>query len=291
MHSGRFLRGLRSAAPALLVPVFCSAQGGTSSHAPARWPEEAGLLSANALLSGVAAGLVQSARGGSFADGFTRGAAGGVGVYAGKRIAAARWSGAGLLGRQVASVGSSVVWNAGAGRPSFEQVAMPVGPVRFYVRTSGPGPRVRARVDAVALASTAYAASRPELRWDARRSLSDGVMVFRAPEHELRLAGEDAWALAYPGTIILGAGAQHPENAVYIASHERVHIAQADQIYLALGRPLQDAAASRSGAARWLSRWVDVDVTVAAVTAAAWLAGTTPGARPWEVEATYLSKP
>lgn len=287
MPSGRIARGLRWAAPALLVPVFCSAQGGT----PSRWPEEAGLLSANVLLSGVTAGLVQSARGGSFSDGFTRGAAGGVGVYAGKRIAAARWTGAGLVGRQVASVGSSVVWNAGAARPSLEQVALPLGPVRFYLRTSGPGPRVRARVDAVALASTAYAASRPELRWDARRSLSDGVMVFLAPEHDLRLAGQDAWGLTYPGTVIIGAGAQLAGQVEPIASHERVHVLQADQIFLALGRPLQDAAASRSAVARWLSRWVDVDVTVAAVAGAASLAGTAPDARPWEVEATHLSEP
>ena len=287
MNSGRLVRGLRWAAPALLVPVFCSAQAGT----PSRWPEQAGLLSANVLLSGVTAGLVQTARGGSFSDGFTRGAAGGVGVYAGKRIAAARWRGAGLLGRQVASVGSSVVWNAGAGRPSLEQVALPVGPVRFYLRTSGPGARVRARVDAVALASTAYAASRPELRWDPGRSLSDGVMVFRAPEHDFRLAGEDAWALAYPGTIIIGAGPQHAGQVGQVAAHERVHVVQADQVFLALGRPLQDAAASRSGAARWLSRWVDVDVSAPALTGAAWLMGTTSGTRPWEVEATHLSEP
>ncbi|HEY0038425.1 MAG TPA: hypothetical protein VGB66_17125, partial [Longimicrobium sp.] len=172
MHLQAALRALPCLLLAVCVPTRADAQPGHGPGEYPGWVGDFGVLSANVLFGGLSAGLVQTARGGSFRDGFTRGAAGGVGVYAGKRIAVAPWSGAGFVGRQVASVGSSVVWNAGAGRPSFEEVALPVGPVRLYLRTSGQGPRVHARVDAVAVMATAYAASRPELEWDPGRSLS-----------------------------------------------------------------------------------------------------------------------
>jgi hypothetical protein len=281
------LQALRRVRPALLVPALAGAQPGPEYP---RWTGDFAVLAANALFGGVSAGLVQTARGGSFRDGFTRGAAGGVGVYAGKRIASAQWSGAGLVGRQVASVGSSVVWNAGAGRPSFEQVALPLGPVRFYLRTSGEGPRLQARVDALAVAATAYAASRPELEWDAGRSLSAGVMVFRAPEHRLRVAGHDAGGVTYPGTVVLDTSDEfETSRSVGTFTHERVHVAQIDQVFLALGRPAQEAVSSRVPALRRLSRWVDVDLGSLGVVGTAALLGTPVLTQPWELEARYLT--
>ena len=275
---------------ALLVPVLCSAQASSAGHGSPSWARDVAGLSVNSLVGGLSAGLAQSARGGSFRDGFTRGAAGGAGVYAGKRIAVERWPGAGLLGRQVASVGASVVWNAGSGRPSLEQVALPAGPVRFYVRTSGTGPRVQARVDALSLAATAYALTRPELAWDAERSLSSGTMVFLARDHSMRLAGEHAAAVAYPGTVVLGAvRATDAYSLAEYFAHERIHVIQADQMFLGVGRPLQEAAAARVPGGRAFSRWVDVDVTAAVLAGLASLLPIQPHERPWEVEAIYMA--
>ena len=266
-------------------------------HCPAQEPRHPGwvadftLLSANVLVSAVSAGAVQKARGGSFRDGFARGAAGGAGVYAGKRIAAARWGGAGLVGRQVGSVGSSVVWNAGRGRRSFDEVALPLGPVRLYVRAAGGGPRVRARVDALSLASNVYAALRPELEWNPGRSLSAGVMVFDAPTHLLRVAGHGAGAVAAPGTVILGAtryvSAEYQDESF---AHERVHVLQADQLYFSLGWPLQEWGAERIPLVRRLSRWVDVDLSVFAIAGLSAIIEE-HGDRPWEMEAIELATP
>ncbi|HEX8361384.1 MAG TPA: hypothetical protein VF613_14820 [Longimicrobium sp.] len=280
-------RVLACALSALVLAAPAAAQEGGR---PA-WVADFTVVSANVLFGGLSAGAVQKARGGSFRDGFARGAAGGLGVYAGKRIAVGRWEGAGLVGRQVASVGSSVVWNAGQGRPSLEEVALPLGPVRFYVRPRGGGPRVRARVDALSLAATLYAVARPELEWDARRSLSSGAAVFQAPDHGLSLGGEGAAALAYPGNVYLGA--TRGQDAEYLAhsfAHERVHNLQADQIYFALGRPLQEATLNRLPGGRVLGRWVDFDLSMLGIAARA-AAIDEHGGRPWEMEAIELVAP
>ena len=253
------------------------------------WAADFTVLSANVLFGGLSAGMVQRARGGSFRDGFARGAAGGLGVYAGKRIAVGRWAGAGLLGREVASVGSSVVWNAGQGRPSFEEVALPVGPVRLYVRPAER--RVRARVDAVSLAATAYAVARPELEWDAGRSLSAGAAVFNAPNHSMYVLDNPVRGLAYPGNVYLdGTPNQDPGLFAESFAHERVHNVQADQIFLALGRPLQEALLLRLPGGRSLSRWVDLDLSIFAIAGLA-LAIDEHDDRPWEMEAIELARP
>jgi hypothetical protein len=259
----------------------------TQSGQTPPWTGEFAVFSGNVLLGGIAAGVAQKARGGSFSDGFTRGAGAGAGIYAGKRIAAARWTGAGLVGRQVASVGSSVVYNAGQGRPSFEQIALPLGPVRFYVRPRGGGPRVHARVDAVALATLTYAATRPELEWDEGRTLSSGGAVFRAPRHTFSGNGESAHGLSLSGAVLLGAVLPTGDDDGLFA-HERVHTLQTDQLFLAIGRPLQDWVSGRSTAARKISRWMDVDFAVPLLELIT-LGVEEHDHRPWELESYQLS--
>jgi hypothetical protein len=189
----------------------------------------------------------------------------------------------------VASVGSSVIWNAGHGRRSLEQVALPLGPVRFYVRPLGGGPRVRARVDAVSLASTVFAIARPELEWNPGRSLSAGVMVFDAPSHELVVDDQLVGGLAYPGTVFLSVTRfNDPEQVGPIFAHERVHNLQADQIYFAAGRPLQEWAAEHVPGVRLLSRWFDVDLSVFGIAGLA-AAIDEHDSRPWEMEASALA--
>src|SRR5688500_10942351 len=102
------------------------------------WVGQFTVAGANALLSGVTAGVIQELRGGSFSDGFARGALGGVVIYAGKRVAMDRFAGAGLLGREVAAVGTSMVRNAADGVGLLDRVVLPVGPVRVYWQRTEP---------------------------------------------------------------------------------------------------------------------------------------------------------
>jgi len=267
---------------ALATP--CAAQ----PRADPTWVGDFTVLSANVLLGAVSAGTAQKARGGSFRDGFTRGAAGGAGVYAGKRIATRHFAGAGFLGREVASVGASVIWNAGEGRPSFDRVALPLGPVRFYVTPRGHGPRVRARVDVAGAAMTGWAATRRELRWDVGRTLSAGAPVFRAPGRELVVGGESAYGLGAFGTVILGAPLLAPAPSERGFAHERVHVIQSDQSFLSLGRPAQEWLAGRVPGGHAVSRWIDVDLSVVAVLGLATIIDA-HDERPWEMEAIALS--
>lgn len=270
----------------LALPPLCRAQ---EPQRPG-WVADFTVLSGNVLVGAVSAGAVQKARGGSFRDGFARGAAGGAGVYAGKRIAAARWAGAGLVGRQVASAGSSVVWNAGHGRRSFDQVALPLGPVRFYVRPLGGGPRVQARLDAIAAGAAVYGALRPELKLDAPRSLSSGTLVFTAPRHYFRHGDSSgSVGIAYHGTVYLSDLREiSPEGRRTTFSHERVHVLQGDALFMALGLPAQEWLAPRIPGGRRAARWIDLDLASPLVT----IAGTAMryDERPWELEASYLSE-
>jgi hypothetical protein len=275
---------------ALALPRAGHAQYPNPTEQRPGWVGDFTVLSANVLVSAVSAGTVQKARGGSFRDGFARGAAGGVGVYAGKRIVAERWAGAGLLGRQVASVGSSVVWNAGRGRASLDEVALPFGPVRVYVRPRGGGPRVRARLDAVAAGAMLYGAARPELKLDAARSLSSGTAVFSAERHYFRNQGSTgSTGIAYHGTVYLSEIPDiSPEDVRATFAHERIHVLQGDALFLSLGLPAQEWLAARIPGGRWVSRWLDVDVAAPLTTA---LGLTIPyDERPWEMEASYMEE-
>lgn len=276
---------LRRALPAALATLLVLRPA--SSHAqlepvPSRPPGYAGHVAAiggNVLLGGLTAGALQALRGGSFQDGFARGALGGAVVYVGKRVAVERFDGAGLLGREVAAVGSSVVWNAAAGRGSLARILLPVGPAHLYVEPGARRP-VRLEVEAVALGATLYAATRPELRFDFGASLSSGAAVFRADGHTFGIYE----GMAFPGTILVSASAGARTEAAF--AHERVHVLQADQVFLALSRPAQEALAAALPGVRPLDRFLDVNVAAAAFDLLGRVAEHDD--RPWEAEAIFL---
>ena len=93
------------------APLHAQAPRSDDWSAP-QWVGDVTFLGLNALTSGLSAGLLQVVRGESFTDGFARGALGGSVHYAGMRISAQRFDGAGLLGRQVSAAGISMVRNA-----------------------------------------------------------------------------------------------------------------------------------------------------------------------------------
>ena len=132
-----------------------------------RWRPDPGVgevtfLGANTLIGALTGGIFQTLRGGSFADGFTRGALGGAVVYAGKRLSVERFSGAGFLGREIAAVGTSIVRNAGEGAATLRRLVLPVGPLRLYLQPKGSAV-VNLKVDLYELAWLGYALAEPAL--------------------------------------------------------------------------------------------------------------------------------
>lgn len=268
-----------------------SAQEDTLAYS-ARTPDWVGqftTLSANAVLGGITAGIIQELRGGSFRDGFTRGALGGAIVYSGKRIAAERFAGAGLVGREVAAVGASVVRNASDGIGSFDRVILPAAFTRIYWNRAQRS--VWVKLDVVTAGYVVYAVLEDQLHFELGKSLSAGSPVFRTDNKLITYgSGEQHAAGVSRAGIVLraevpGWGDEFLDRAF---AHERLHVLQDDQLFTTLNDHLDDWALSKAGAGR-VSRYLDVNVSSEVLRL---LGRVIPNHadRPWEMEAIYLTR-
>lgn len=228
-------------ARALVAGTVGFAAPGSAQHAPLpdNWTAPVALAAMNVLAGGVTAATTAWLRGEAVGKGFLKGCAGGAVVFAGKRLAAERFDGAGLLGRQIGGIGGSMVANGGAGRGWLDEAWASLGPLWLQVSPASP---IRLRVDAASVVLIGWAATRDELELDLAGSLADGVALFRAPRHGL--VGDDgrrANGMALPGLVILGVS----DDPDAVRAHERVHIVQYDFVLLGLGRPIETWAWSR----------------------------------------------
>lgn len=180
----------------------------------------------NTALGGVTAGIAQAWQGTSFWKGFVRGAAGGSVVYSGKWTSTQNFFGAGLVGREVAAVGASMVANASEGRALLERVVLPVGPVRLHVNGTGANP-LHGRVDLPNVISTVYTAALPNTRLDWSLTLSSGSPVF---VH----SGEQPWLGVHRAGVIVLKERNEMASTLF---HERVHVVQYDFSATAWGEP------------------------------------------------------
>jgi hypothetical protein len=283
------------AAAALLLPAVagaqcvgeaCQARRQIAPTAPSSpgWTGELQVVGVNAALGGVTAGVFSKARGGSFVRAFARGLAGGTGVYAGKRLATARFTTAGLLGREIAAVGSSVVRNAADGRGSFDRLVLPMGLGRLYLDRAAP---VRARfgVDLAAVVATTYSATRSELRFDLAATASAGLPVFVARDG---FQGSEWEGRHMAGVVWLRENLAWQRGGTVhsrVLAHETIHAMQNDFAFAAWSLPAeQRLSARRLGAA---SRWIDFGLQVPALGALSLLTGYDD--RPWERAAHFLA--
>jgi hypothetical protein len=275
----------------LLLPAKLHAQVDTafySASAPG-WTAQFSIASANMLLSGITAGITQELRGGSFRDGFARGAMGGLVIYGGKRIAADHFSGAGFVGRQVGAVGSSMVYNAGVGAGTFDRLVFPVGITRVYWQR--PTGQVQVKVDAMALGWTIYGIIEPELEFDGGSTVSAGTPVFRTRGKVISFGNDShAGGIVQSGAIYLSDVKQWGDAFLEKTfAHERVHTMQVDHLFLTLNEPHDDWLLKRAPFGRTINRWVDINLSTELLRL---LAGAFDehGNRPWELEAIYLTR-
>jgi len=254
-----------------------------------RWTGELATLSANALLAGLTAGVVQRWRGGSFEEAFARGALGGAGIYAGKRIAVEDFAGAGLIGREVAAVGASVARNALDGLPPLERLILPLGPVRLHFRR---GHRPSARLDAIALGWIAWAVAERELDFDMGESLSAGAPVFRTRGSILSFGDDSVHAagVTAAGVVVLsrvpGFGDAFERRS---SAHERVHVIQQDQLFTLWVDPAEEWALERWRFTRAAGRWVDFNLSTELLRTFGRLFPE-HAERPWELESIFLAR-
>ena len=255
------------------------------------WAAQAGILGINALFGGVTAGLIQELRGGSFSDGFTRGAFGGSFVYLGKRVAGQRFDGAGFICSEVSAVGSSIIRNASEARPIFESLVFPVGPVRVHVQPKGER-RIDASLDVMGSLWLAYAISEPELELDASETLSAGAPVFRT-NNKLIVFRENRFHAGgiTPAGVILQSyvPAWGQPFLQRVLAHERIHVEQEDQIFHTLIEPAEIWLLRRVPYGDRIARRLDFNLSTEVLSLGRFLFKDHSD-RPWELEAIYLSR-
>jgi hypothetical protein len=228
-----------------LQPRLGSAQISVEDTSP--WLTEVGFVGINAVLGGVTAGVTSLIRGNSFSDAFTAGALGGTMSYAGKRVAASRFYGAGLIGRQVGAVGASLTRAASTEEELFDSVLLPLGPLRLQLR-----PRAladtRVLVDLSDVYWLAYGTVHDEMDLDLSESLSAGVAVFRT-ERAIATGepypGGRANGRMTGGAVIVSSWSHMPIEDVL--AHERVHVLQHDFFAISMGYELERWAMSVVG--------------------------------------------
>jgi hypothetical protein len=241
----------------------------------------------NAALGGLTAGGLRVLRGGSLRQGLESGlagAAGGALVYAGKRVAVQRWDGAGLVGREVAAVGSSVVWNASAGRGMVDRLVLPIGPVRLYLGLDE-GFRVTPKLDLSSTVAIAVASLNGGIDWG--RSVSAGAPVFHRtePYAQAEVLGQQAAGVI---TYRHPPGRSEPgESSLEILAHEQVHVIQRDQAFLFWSGPAEEVLLGSTPAGRALRLHLDVGLDVVAKLLVKQVVDYE--IRPWEREAHLLS--
>lgn len=259
------------------------AAGQTPEPAVEAWGD-LGYASVNAVLGGLTAGVVSAIRGGSFFEPFAHGVLGGATSYVGKRVSGRGFWGAGLMGRQVAATGASMVRSAAFGEGLLDTLFLPLGPGRLHVPL-GSGGSAGYRVDLEEVAWVAYSFTREHLSFDVGRTFSSGAFVFVGDE---RLRGEhdDALGRAAPGVISIRDTGPLPEATL---AHERVHIAQLDHLKIVWGLPLEGVLRHAVGIPTG-SWWAHVETGLGHypfvwLLTAPWSAH---GSRPLEREAEYI---
>jgi hypothetical protein len=217
------------------------------------------MLAINSLIGGVAAGVVRMTRGEPIADAFWKG------------VASQAFSGAGLLGRQIAALGVSTTANAADGVGFFDRVVLSLGPLpgRLVISRRESGLAVYPQADLISTAAVIYGFVAPDYSPDWGASLSGGIAVFRqrsslpddATLQDVYAARARAKAIAR-AQVTTVAGATTAGGATFVSylapderviAHERVHAVQFDFLVGAVGDQVDTWAMTKlPGVDRWL---------------------------------------
>ena len=189
------------------------------------------LLAVNVGLSAITSGVVSLVRHGSFRRGILGGAVGGGLGFLGKLVAVDPSVGAPFVGRQIGAIGASLTRSAALGDPFFDQVVLPVGPLRLYLNPKEPG-TTTVRVDLESVVWTAYGLLADRFSLDVGKSLSTGAFVFTSSD---RLFSD----VTTVGRVGGGNVFLDRTRADAVLYHEAAHLLQIDYLKISLGEPLE----------------------------------------------------
>ena len=248
--------------------------------------DRAAHLAVNGALGGFSAAMFALARGKNPWRAALVGFGGGVAMGAGKQVAGQRFDGAGLMGRQLAAFGTSMVRSASE---DTMVVIVPVGPMTFEVRPSAVD-RVRPRMNLVGTATLLYYVVRADTRLDMRATLSAGAPVFRFPTETVSTRDGIIFGRMDFGTIVLGRTplVQDRQRRMTLP-HEAIHVVQYEFLEQALSLPLERAILRKLGASEGFLRHVDLGA-ISVMLAGVLQMHMDYDDRPWERESVLLTE-
>jgi len=230
-------------------------------------------IGSNVLIGSVSGATKAKLSGRPIWRGLVRGALGGAIIYGGKRIAAEEFSAAGLLGRQLSGLGTSLVVDDNV-------VIVPLGLGRVYLGDSAAG-RWRFKVDLPATVLTTYWLLTSGTRLDMQRTLSNGAPVFIDRAKSLSAGSE--------GAGVIRIREDSPPNMRVAARHEDIHVLQSDFTFASWSRPLEKSLwAKSSSTGQRFGRLLDLRLDLVMLEL---LQAAIPyESRPWEREAHFLTR-
>jgi hypothetical protein len=215
----------------------------------------------NALIGGLTAATRAALEHRDPAHAFAIGAFGGVMNYGGKYVASRRGALAGWAGLAIASTGTSIVANAGAGLAPIAELYLPIGSVRLrYTPLTN---QFRLGVNAWESAVIAHAFAHAGVHPDWRRSAATGTLVFNAPHNLILIDNDTVGGVTMASAMVLGVGAQSPETRTW--KHETTHVLQHWFVDETWGRPVEDALRRSIPLLRRLPRWLELGLVTPAV--------------------------
>ena len=256
----------------------------TLGYVPGR--TRAAHLAVNGALGGFSAAMFALARGKDPWRAALIGFGGGIVLGAGKQIAGRHFDGSGLLGRQVAALGTSLVQSASG---DTLVMLMPLGPMTFEVRPRAVD-RVRPRVNLVGTGTVLYYVLRSDTRLDVGSSLSAGTPVFRFPTETVSTRDGIIFGRMDFGTVVLGTPTSPlAEQQRMTLPHETIHVLQYDFLEHALTLPPERAILRILGVSDHFLRHVDIGA-MSLLLAGVLQMHMDYDDRPWEKEAVLLTE-
>jgi hypothetical protein len=215
------------------------------------------VFGSNVLLGGLTAAARALVSGHDPARAFAIGALGGAVHFSGKLVGPMSGFPGGLPGVVLSSTGTAIVSNAGRGAGLFEELYIPVGPLRlrFAPRASR---KVRLAINAYETGELARNLARSGMALDWEHSASSGTFAFVTRGTHIRMPdGKLVQGVAAGSLVVISAFAADPSR---VRRHEFVHVQQYWFLDEALGRPIEGYLRTRIPGGRRIPRWLELGV-------------------------------
>lgn len=214
--------------------------------------EVAKVVMGNVAIGGVSAALRAWVNKTNVPRAFLAGAAGGAVHVSGKMISMGNGTAAPISGMLVSSVGASMVGNAARGKDPFDELFVPIGPLRLRL-TPRDTSHAKLSLCLYDVASLATFLTYKEVEVDWKRSARAGTMVFRTP-YEIDNSGENPIGVTVANMFVMSTLYGDQEE---IRRHEYVHVQQYLFFQEVWGRPIDDLLRRRFSLWRRMPKWLE----------------------------------